>query len=556
MAKGGYRNIFADGPVVRVDELDKPDEDAPAPRPTRNLKGEREPLEAFERLLLALSSQPFWDTVAYVSQHSKEHINTFTKPGRPRKHTSADWVMFWRLAEIAGGLRPAEDLLARHTNWLEAQEVAKTMADKMGWNDKDWELSDKPMNRFQYDRFLIRYIGPEQALELRRLTRDNAMGDARTLGLFPPAGGSRPTLNLLRRVYGDGCEYKTMFDPRRKYLNTETGEITYSRHDPEAMPHHRHQFVEDTYTGDVTCKLCDANKQHPRSNGGLDGPLMYAAVSLATRIDERHGRLLLDGDLRDEGETDANVFTEMALDLQRGDPELQKMPLVFIYDMRLNSTDFDRLQDAGNIVIRKVADDPGGKTKIRVLHDQPFTLADGIKTTRDIHIAKGTPTLKEYDGNSIEHLIETTRQKIQINDLVNSKALYTEWRVADVPLAQEFAGAVVRISHNSTAEERRSGRRRSVFLRVCPESCPEHRAFFGKREDAESINSTHKSQLNDNRVRYKGRIRNRLDHIAHRQNQNDKTMYNYLIQKGDMAAYRKRFNYKPLRWEDWHAQAA
>ena len=164
--------------------------------------------------------------------------------------------------------------------------------------------------------------------------------------------------------------------------------------------------------------------------------------------------------------------------------------------------------------------------------------------------------MKEHDGDSIEHLIEMTREKIQINDLVGSKAIYTEWRVADVPLAGEFAGATVRIAHNSTEEERESGRRRSVFLRVCPESCPEHGDLFGLREDAESINSTAKSHLQDDRFRYRGRIRNRLQRIANRQNENDKNMYGYLIRRGDMAAYRRRFNYKPIRWEDLLPRAA
>ena len=101
-----------------------------------------------------------------------------------------------------------------------------------------------------------------------------------------------------------------------------------------------------------------------------------------------------------------------------------------------------------------------------------------------------------------------------------------------------------------------SDHRRSVFLRVCPESCPEYRAFFGLREDSESINSTHKRQLDDDRVRYKGRIRNRLHLIANRQNENDKNMYGYLIRRGDMAAYRRRFTYKPIRWEDTLPKAA
>ena len=439
MAKGSFRNIFADGPVVRVAEIDEHDE-ADESRRVRKVKGEREKLDGFELVLLALSSLPFWDCVKYLAEHAREHIKTFAKPGRPRKHTVADWALFLRLSDVAGGLRAAEDMLARHTNWLEAREVAENMAEQHGWTGKEWELSDKPISRHQFDRFLGNYIGPEQVLELRRITRANALGDARTVGQYPAAAGSRPTLNRLRNVYGDGSEYKTMFGPRKKYVDKDTGEITYSRHDPEAIPHHHHNFVEDPYTGDVTCKLCDANKKHPRSEGGLDGPLMYEAVTLATRIDERQGRLLLDGDLREEGETDANLFTEMVLDFKASDSELAEMPLVAIYDMKLSSTDFDKLQDDGNLVIRKVAKDPGNRTKIRTLHDQTFTLVDGSKKTRDVHVAKGTPTLKEYDGNSVEHLIEMTREKIQINGLVGSKAIYTEWRAANVDLAKEFAG--------------------------------------------------------------------------------------------------------------------
>ena len=194
MAKGDFHNIFADGPVVSVDEIDEHDDtdDTPASRRTRKVTGEREKLDDFELVLLGLSSLPFWDCVAYLVEHAKEHIKTFAKPGRPRKHTVADWVLFLRLADIAGGLRAAEDMLARHTNWLEARQVAANMAEQHGWTDKEWELSDKPINRFQFDRFLGNYIGPEQVLELRRITRGNALGDARTVGQFPAAAGSRP----------------------------------------------------------------------------------------------------------------------------------------------------------------------------------------------------------------------------------------------------------------------------------------------------------------------------------------------------------------------------
>ena len=104
MAKGGFRNIFADGPVVRVNDIDEHDTDeAPVPRRSRNVTGEREKLDPFELVLLGLSSKSFWDEVAYLAEHTEEHIKTFMKPGRPRKHTVADWVLFFRVSDIAGG---------------------------------------------------------------------------------------------------------------------------------------------------------------------------------------------------------------------------------------------------------------------------------------------------------------------------------------------------------------------------------------------------------------------------------------------------------------------
>ena len=32
----------------------------------------------------------------------------------------------------------------------------------MGWDDPQWNLSDRQINRFQFDRFLNRYIGLDQ----------------------------------------------------------------------------------------------------------------------------------------------------------------------------------------------------------------------------------------------------------------------------------------------------------------------------------------------------------------------------------------------------------
>ena len=134
-----------------------------------------------------------------------------------------------------------------------------------------------------------------------------------------------------------------------------------------------------------------------------------------------------------------------------------------------------------------------------------------------------------------------------INRLVNSKCVYTEWRVPDHPLVAGLAGAVVRLRHNSTRQEREQDRRRSVFMRVCPESSPEHPKLFGRREDSESHNATYKNRLHNTRVRSVGRVHNQLNLLAFQMNENDKAMHAHYQRTRDETGYDQRFAYRPER---------
>ena len=538
MARGGFRDVFGGKPVVRVADVDKAGE--PVERTgERNVKGERPKVDDMEWVLLGLSSPLFWACVEYLVAY----VATFPKVGRPREHTVADWVLYWRATEIRESLRRTDDMFVSAINWRRARAVVE----QMGWTEPEWLLSEWQMNRFQFDRFGKRYIGEEQIKELSRLISSNAVADARTLGQFPDSGGSRPSLTPDRVVYGDGSELKTMFNPRRKRVDPHTGEITYSRHDPDAIPHHHHLYVEDHYTGEKVCKICDFNKHRKLRSDGADGAHIYEMVTLLTRTDLRQERIVLGVGLREQHETDANKFTDMLLDLKHDEPPLTDMSLVPVYDGRLNATDIDRLQDDGNLVVCKVANDPKGKIKIRTLHDQTFTRPDGSKTVLDVHFVDGTAALKTHDSIAVEWFVKLERQKIQPNELVNSICTYIEWRVTDHPLVSKWAGAVVRVRLNSTKEERLQNRRRPVYMRVVPESDPMHPKLFGRREDSESFNATYKDRLNDARVRSVGRIRNQLNLLSFQMNENDKAMHAHFERSKDEDAYDKRFSYRPKR---------
>ena len=175
------------------------------------------------------------------------------------------------------------------------------------------------------------------------------------------------------------------------------------------------------------------------------------------------------------------------------------------------------------------------------------TRPDGSKTVLDVHFVDGTAALKTHDSNAVEWFVKLERQKIQPNELVNSKCTYIEWRVTDHPLVSKWAGAVVRVRLNSTKEERLQNRRRPVYMRVVPESDPMHPKLFGRREDSESFNATYKDRLNDARVRSVGRIRNQLNLLSFQMNENDKAMHAHFKRSKDEDAYDKRFSYRPKR---------
>ena len=284
---------------------------------------------------------------------------------------------------------------------------------------------------------------------------------------------------------------------------------------------------------------------------GLTALSWHEMVTLLTRTDKRRERIVLDIDLREQHETDGTKFTDMLRDLKRSNQQLTNLSLVPVYDGRLSAVDADRLEDDGNPVIRKVANAPKGRIKIRTLADQKFTLADGSKAVRDLHFVDGTPALKEYDGNADEWFVKLTRTDIEPQKRSTSKGIhydiYVTWVVADHPLASKWAGAQVRVRNNSTQKERRENSRRSVFTRVCPESDPEHQKLFGRREDSESFNTTYKNRLSNKRVRSRGRVRNQLNLLAFQMNENDKAMYAHFQRTGDQAAYDKRFSYRPKR---------
>ena len=538
MADTRRRRVFADSDAVRVADLDALiiDEasDEPLPTPLRVVNGERQSVSQVEQLLRHTSTPWFREIVACL----QEAASTASSIGRPRQHTVADWVVFWLAAEICGGVRRAHDELGDPVTWGRIhEEVAERQP-----RSPEQRISAHPISRFQYSRFLDRYLGPEQLDALGSISTATAVETAVEVGLFDNTKGSRTRPDPGNCLTGDGTIINTMFNPPKSRADTETGEITHSRHDPDG----RHHYDNKTHTsgGDAECDMCSRAPNKNRRKPSLDRRGSYEAVSAVVQSGERQGRVILDMRLTQDGETEASVFTDMVLDL-RESPEVEAGLQAVAYDMALHSVDTDRLQDEGLIVVNKLPLVKGKKIKRRTVRNQTLKLPDGTTTKTSVHFVNGTPCLKRFDADTEEWYVKLDRISTQINHQKAKKVIYTQWRVPRHPLAGDLADATLRIRHNSTKDERLSNNRRSLYSRPIPESDPCFDTLFGIRENAESNNENLKAKLRNKRARSVGRTRNQLNLIAYQLTENDKTLFAHYQRIEDETGYAKHYGYRP-----------
>ena len=538
MADTRRRRVFAGSDAVCVADVDALiiDEASDEPLPTRLrlVNGERQSVSRIEQLLRLTSTPWFRKVVAYLD----EVASSAGSIGRPRQHTVADWVVFWLAAEIHGGVRRAHDELGDPVTWGRIHEVVAEQDPR----SPEQRISAHPINRFQYARFLDRYLGPGQLTRLGSISTATAVETAVEVGLFDNTKGSRTRPDPANCVTGDGTIINTMFNPVRRRVDTETGEVTDSRHDADGSYH----YANKTHisVGDAECDMCSAAPNKNRRKSSRDRRGSYEAVSVVAQSGERQGRVILDMRLTQDGETEASVFTDMVLDLRKF-PEIEAGLQAVAYDMALHSVDTDRLQDEGLVVVNKLPLVKGKKIKRRTVGNQTLRLPDGSTTETAVHFVNGTPCLKLFDADSEEWYLKLDRINTQINQQKTKQIIYTQWRVPRHPLAGDLADATLRIRHNSTKDERLSGNRRSLYSRPIPESDPCFDTLFGIRENAESNNENLKAKLHNKRARSVGRTRNQLNLIAYQLIENDKTLFAHFLRADGDTGYAEHYTFRP-----------
>ena len=208
----------------------------------------------------------------------------------------------------------------------------------------------------------------------------------------------------------------------------------------------------------------------------------------------------------------------MILNMRRRYPHLRKGLRGVIYDMALHAKNIDRFLDNGIIPISKVQRTKDDKPAAINLGNHTFTTPKGTKTTTAVIAIDGTPCIPIINENGTDSYMPLQRIHTQLNRHINITTVYGTWQVPDHPLTPPtLAGATTRIRHNSTTEERKTGKPRTRALRVIPEGTdPDYDRLSGLRQDTESTNSHIKYLLPNGRARTATTRRQKLNVLAYR----------------------------------------
>lgn len=421
-----------------------------------------------EVLAAVVCSDAFWQVQQMWAQHLEEGAGV----GRPRACGAADVLALFVASEIHSSMRSADRELGDEGQWNLLRERVES-----AWpNDPNRRLGPRPPTRYQFMRAEsnLSRRDPEFGESFRRLCREHAVEVADFLGL----GSVEDSLthpSPLNFIYGDATWEQSLFNSAepRKYVNPETGEITYSRCDPDARPFHRSGQSAGNYL-----------------------------VSTMIRGKAPLERVILDMQYKPDGVGDGQVFTEMALSLFDCFKNIRGVT----YDMALSARDQDRIGLTGRHVIEKVPRTKNGAVKSIPIGEMRFKNERRLFTETTIAI-DGAPSVIYSDAKGEKYKVGLIRVQTKARENV----LYNVLEIPHHPLVPESKrGARTMIRIFSSEDDIASSRPRPSFLRSIPEEDPDFRALFGIREDAESMHNNLKSQRRNRRAKAKGLPRREL----------------------------------------------
>ena len=483
------RKLFRDWEPVPVDGRDSADRDESPPEDQGNVTSITDRVKSRgrkttgttpeasdqEMLEVVVCFKPLWE-MAFEIEEAMSGQPGRSRVGRPREYHAFCGL----LVECAGYLFGTYQRVYRNINkphaWKQLQDVVRAAYP----DDERIRLPDKPISRSQACRFRSKHLTAEMLQSLRDLADETSVAGAQWMGMLQPGLGSLSNPDARSYVAADATWMPALYKATRDTaVDHKTGEIV-RRFDPDAVPYHTNDGKKAKSPG------------HLLVMGQTRNPNPQERVILFSRFKSP----------KDGPKSDATIAVDALLDLRSEFPHLRGGSTGLIYDMALSTPDIDRLLEDGLIPVSKVRrleDDESAKFNLGV---HTFTAVDGTKSVRPVTAIDGTPCIVVTDGDGKDFHQPLKLMQVKKEERIGEPAITTRWVVPDKPLVpKHLVGALTRVTHLRTKEERNAGTSRSRALRVFPESEPRFDEIFGLREDTESNNSHLKSLLQNKRCR-------------------------------------------------------
>ena len=450
----------------------------------RKVKGKRFRTSHLQWMECIACFRPLWDLALQLEAILEATVRG--RAGRRRQYKVIDVLLFEIMAWNFDTYLQVADNLADVRYWSLLQEaVAAAYPD-----EPKMRLSDKPPSRDQHYRFRDKYLS-DHLLDVMHNVIDQASVEAAlAMGMLNPDLGSLTNPDPSRFITGDGCWVPALTSlTLHDAVDPVTGEIV-GRYDRDALPYRTIEGEWAEAPGYLLVMLLARN------------PYKKERVVLSNRLKSAHNP--------DVNRNDATIATDMALDLLEKFPQMRAGLIGLVYDMMLSRLDFERLLDAGLIPVSKVPRTgtkkaKKGKIAAENLGKHAFKLKDHTTQELIVTAVNGTPCITCLDGDGVDYYVPLKLKQVRKTNRRSRPLINTLWIVADNTLVPtELQGAIARIRHNRTKQEREAGKSNSRALRIFPPSDERFEDIFGRREDSESANSDYKNRLWNRRCRTMG----------------------------------------------------
>jgi hypothetical protein len=387
-----------------------------------------------------------------------------TAGGRPGTYPSYMLLAFEAMISVYRSARRVETELADPLVW----GFIRSIVEDVFPGDPSMHLPDAPMRRHHYLYGRERYLTDPAILEeVDRLHRELAAEQARELGLLDPDGpGSWTHPDLSRMLHADGKVITPLYlaKPGETRIDVETGEVLPRRADPDGRLH---------FEG--------------------DGQAAWGTkfVLVAARSQDERGRIILDLEWVPRG-NEANAALECFRRLTPLVPGAQGI----VYDTALRGKHHQvLLRELGLMPVNRVASAAGPKRAPRGIR-RP-------RTAKTAHVED--KILRRPDGSSVRISVYATGGAIGIGQLTDDGQMrFTPLRRVrthricdgtglfrwynDYRLPASLGGGVLTVRLHGNDEDGTRGFNRTENVRPIPQSDPDFRRLYARRNDAESIN--------------------------------------------------------------------